>query len=660
MKKDQQKGISRRQFLKISAAAAGAAALGKGLLPLAAQETTFNEAPELAELVEAGELLPVAERLPVNPVVVEPLESIGEYGGALRAGIFQERGFQVRTAWGPEGILRIDRDSSTIIPNIAESWEYSEDGTVFTLHLREGMKWSDGAPFDASNFEFWWNNILTNPDLPNTGRPQFSIGGELPEFEVVDEVTVAFTYQEPHANLPGLLAHWIGTQLPRWLPTHYLEQFHGDFASAEELNQLVADAGFDTWEQLITNRTNFDYGMPIQFTEMPTLLPYKLSRPRENNLQVADRNPYYWKVDPEGNQLPYINQVIVTNFESPEVRDAAIAAGEMNFVNTDTTFTNFPLYQENAADGNYEVRLWKTSRASEHTLMLNHNVQDEVLREIFSDVRFKQALSYAMDRQTIANVVFQGFGVPAQPHMIPGSKFRDEELITRYTEFDPDRANELLDEMGLTERNNDGIRLRPDGEALVLRLDVQIGQAGSEEVAELWQEFFGDVGIDLDVRVVARDLIRGLIDNNEIEVGVWIADKCSDAMFPHTPVWHVPHLPTDWNQWGPEWARWFDTNGAEGEEPTGDVLTVQNLFREMQTTIDEDERIRIGQEILRLNIENLWNIGDVGEVPIPIILGDNFRNYPEEGFTSFDWLGNHQYHIEQTFFEGGEWSGAPA
>jgi peptide/nickel transport system substrate-binding protein len=575
--------------------------------------------------------------------------------------MIQNRGFQVRSAWGPEPILRIDWDNSTIVPNIAEGWEYSDDGKTFTLRLREGMKWSDGVPFSTENFEFWWNNVVLNETLSPSPPSEMVINGKLPTFTKIDDYTVSWTFAATHANLPLLLAHAFGSAgITRWLPSHYLQQFHSDFVDEDELAQLVADNGFETWDQLINNRSAFTYGMPFQHVEMPTLLPYKLSQPLEGNILVADRNPYYWKVDPEGQQLPYINRVIVTNYESAEIRDAAIVAGEMNWVNTDTTFTNFPLYQENAEAGNYEVRLWKTSRGAEHTFMLNHTAKDPVLREIFSDIRFKRALSLAMDRQTISNVVFLGLGVPAQVQPIPGSKFRVEEYVTKDTEFDPDTANALLDEMGLTERDGSGIRLRPDGESLVMRMDVTVDDPGALAVAQLYQEFFREVGLNLDVRGVARDQTRTLIDNNDIEVGIWIADKCSDAMFPHSPEWHVPYAPTGWNQWGPQWTVWYATGGERGEEPPEDVKQVQALFDQMKVTVDEEERIAIGKEILRLNIENLWNIGNVGEVPIPVILGTNFKNYPEDGFTSFDWLGNHQYHIEQTYFEGGEWVGAPA
>jgi len=623
-----------------------------------AQDMSYNEAPALADMVAAGELPPVEERLPAEPVVVEPLESIGEYGGAIRTGMFQGRGFQVRSAWGPEPILRIAPDSSTVVPNIAKDWEYTNDDKTFVLYLREGMKWSDGAPFNADNFDFWWNHIVLNEELSPSPPSQMVIEGELGVFEKVDDYTVQWTFSAPHANLPGFLAHAFGANIPTSLPSHYLQQFHADFIDEAELDQMVADAGFTTWVELFKNRSAANYGMPFEHVEHPTLLPFKLDRPLELNLLVAERNPYYWKVDPEGNQLPYIDQVILTNFESAEIRDAAIAAGELNWVNTDTAFTNFPLYQENAEANNYEVKLWKTSRSSEHGLMLNHTAKDPVLSEIFRDVRFKRALSLAMDRQTISDVVFLGFGVPAQVQVIPGSKFREEEWVTKDTEFDPDTANALLDEMGL-ERGSDGMRMRPDGEPLVLRFDIVIGDPGLQAVAELYKEFFEDVGVAVDLRISARDQVRSLIDNNDIEVGMWLADKGSDVMFPHSPIWHVPHQPSDWNQWGIEWTKWYASGGSEGEEPPADIKALQDLFDEMQITTDEDERIHIGKEILRLNAENLYNIGNVGEVPIPVIVGTNFKNYPEEGFTSFDWLGNHQYPIEQTYFEGGEWVGAP-
>jgi len=649
----------RRSFLKL-AAAGGAVMAAAPMLPAFGQSASYSEAPELAALVAEGKLPPVGERLPPSPVVVEPFESVGVYGGHIRTGIIQNRYFQARSAWGPEPILRIGRDGGTIEPNLAESWEYSEDGKTFTLHLRQGIKWSDGQPFDSSGFDFWWNHVNLNKTLSPAPMAQLTIKGQVPEFKVIDAHTVQWTFVAPHANLPGLLAHAPGVNIPRWLPAHYLKQFHPDFADAAALEKLVADGGFKTWDELFNTRSLVQNMMPTQNLDMPTLLPFKLGKVMELNLMVTDRNPYYWKVDTEGKQLPYINDIILTNFESAEVRDAAIAAGEMNWVNTDTAFTNLPLYREGAERGNYIAKLWKTSRVAEHTIMFNHTVKDEVLRTLFNDIRFKRAFSLALDRQQIAEVVYLGFGVPAQLQVIAGSRWRNEDWVAKDTEFDPEAAAALLDELGLNQKDGQGIRLRSDGKPLILNMDIPVDDPGSVAVGELLIEFMREAGITFNIRPVAREQVRALIDTNDMEVGIWIGDKCSDAMFPHSPEWHVPYLTTGWNVWGMAWAQWYASGGTKGEEPTGDAKMVQTLFDEMQSTVDEARRLEIGSEILRLNIENLWNIGDVGEVPIPVILGTNFKNYPEEGFTSFDWLGNYHYQIEQTYFEGGAWSGERA
>lgn len=648
---------TRRQFLKLSGAAASTIALSAGAGRAFAQSSAYKEAPQLAEMVAAGSLPPVDQRLPNTPVVVEPLDSVGTYGGHLRTGIIQNRGFQARSAWGPEPILRISRDGQSVEPNLAESWEYTNDGKTFVLHLRQGIKWSDGEPFDASGFEFWWNHVNLNRSLSPAPMAQFMVQGEVPSFEKVDDYTVQWTFVAPHANLPALLAHGPGGTIPRYLPRHYLEQFHADFADETELAQRVSASGFSTWAELFNNRSNVQWLMPFDNPDMPTLLPFKLGRAMQLNVLVADRNPFYWKVDTEGQQLPYIDDIVLTNYESGEVRDAAIAAGEMNWVNTDTTFTNLPLYREGQERGHYQAKLWLTDRAAEHTIMFNHTVKDPVLRELYNDIRFKRAFSLALDRQQIADTVYLGFAVPSQLQMIPGSKWRNEDWVNKDIEYDPDTANSLLDEVGLTDKDGQGMRLRLDGRPLVLNMDIPVDDPGSLAVAELIIEFMREVGITFNVRSIAREQVRALIDNNDMEVGIWIGDKCSDAMFPHSPEWHVPYLTTGWNVWGMAWAQWLASGGQQGEEPQGDAKRVQELFDEMQITVDEDRRLEIGTEILKLNIENLWNIGDVGQVPIPVILGTNFRNYPEEGFTGFSWLGNYNYQIEQTYFEGGAWSG---
>ncbi len=632
-----------------------------GVSVVATQDMAYNEAPELAEMVANGELPPVAERLPADPVVVEPLESVGEYGGTLRTVMVSNRAFQIRSSYGPEGLLRVGRDHQTIEPNLVRDWEWSDDGLILTLHLVEGIKWSDGVPFDANGFAYWWENEILNEELTPSPPTWLSPGGELAEFNLIDDYTFSLTFAVPHPTILLELAHANGVNVLRSTAEHYLKQFHVDFADPEQLNTLMAEGEFEFWYDLYGNRRNdASYGMPRQYTEMPTVQAYKLRRPLADNLWVLERNPYYWKVDTAGNQLPYIDDIVITNAENAEVANALIASGEINFSNGFvTSLDNFPLYAENAEANNYEIRLFRTTEGSALLLQPNHTVQDPVLRELFNDVRFKQALSHALDRDTINNVVFQGLGEPIQTHVIRASKFFVEEYAKAYIEYDVDLANQLLDEIGLTERDGDGFRLRSDGQRLTINLEHAAIKSTYTPLSELLVDMWGDIGIQVNIRVVGDDILEPRILSNEIEFGMWHGDKSSDVLFPTRPDWFVAHQ-NGWEQpWNSMWSLWYTSDGAEGEEPPQEIKDVLATWEQMLQTVDDDEFVRLGQEILRSQAENLWTIGTVGGVPEPMIVGSNLRNYPQEGYVGFDFLGTYPYHAETLYFEGGEWTGEP-
>jgi peptide/nickel transport system substrate-binding protein len=684
--------ISRREFIRLSAlTAAGAVATacstsvpapapqapaGEAVAPteapvqevaqVASKTSRYSEAPQLADLVQAGKLPPIEERLPPQPVVVEPLDEVGVYGGKLRTVMVKDRTFQVRSAYGPDGILRVSRDLKTIEPNLADSWEYSDDGKTFTLHLHEGLRWSDGEPWDANSIEYWWVHDNMNPELSPASRIEFrqQVDGEWVDatFEKIDDTTVSWTFPRPSAVLPLHLAHWIGVNMLAMTCKHYLQQFHVDFVDdPAQLTAMAQEEGFESWTELYLNRRgDASYGMPRFHPEMPTLTAYKLKKPLEGNLWVADRNPYYWKVDTAGNQLPYIDEVIITNAETPEVANAMIAAGEVNFSNGFvTSLDNYALYKENEENGHYGVRMFHTSEGASLLLQPNQTCQDPVLREIFQDLRFRQALSHALDRDTINMVVFQGLGVPFQTHVIPPSKFYVEEYAKAFTEFDVDQANQLLDDMGLTERDGEGFRLRPDGKRLVINLEYSAIKTTYTPLAELLVDMWGDIGLEVSHRLVSDDILDPRVQANEVEFGMWHGDKSSDVLFPIVPMWWVPYEVGWERQWGIEWARWFQTGGEEGQEPPEEIKQVYDNWQQLQSTLDEDEFIRLGKAILQSQAENLWTIGTIGEVPEPMIVGDNLKNYPEKGYTGYDWLGTYPYHAEQLFFEGGKWSGEP-
>ncbi len=639
------------------------AGLMTGTLLISAQDSMYNEAPQFAEMVANGELPPVEERLPSEPMVIEPLDSIGEYGGTLRTVMIQNLSFQVRASYGPDGLLRIGRDHQTVEPNLAEGWEWSDDGLTLTIHLREGIKWSDGVPFDAHGFEFWWNNQMLNTELTPTLPDRYRPGGEPATFTLIDDYSFSWTFAVPHPTLLLELAHAEGVNMIPGTAQHYLKQFHADFADPDELAATMEAEGFEFWYELYANRRNDpSYGMPRQHMDFPTVSAYVLTRPLQDNLWVIERNPYYWKVDTAGNQLPYIDRVVINNAENAEVATALIAAGEINFTNGFvTSLGNFPLYVENAEANHYEIRLFRGAKGSELIFQPNHTVADPVLREIFNDIRFKQALSYAIDRETLSNVVFQGFGTPYQTHVIEASSFYVEEYALAYTEFDLELANSLLDEMGLDQRDSDGFRLRSDGERLVVNLEHAAIEPSYTPASELLIDMWREIGIELNVRVVAGDEL-GLeqrILANDVEFGMWHGDKSSDIIFPTLPQWFVSFGVSWEHPWDSQWGLWYQSGGAEGEEPPAAVQEAHDLWVEMRQTVDEAEYIRLGQEILRLQAENLWTIGTVGNIPKPVIVGENLMNFPQEGYIGFDFLGTYPYHMEQLYFEGGRWTGEP-
>jgi peptide/nickel transport system substrate-binding protein len=620
-----------------------------------------QEAPQWVDMVASGELPPLEERLPTDVEIVEPYERIGEYGGNIRIVMVGGATYHIRSAYGPEGLLRVDRDNSTIIPNVVQAWDLTEDGTEYTFYLRRGHKWSDGEPFDADEMAFWWDDFMLNDELM-PGKPRvLQAGGELMEFEKVDQYTVKWKFAAPYPFLILRLGHAEGVNELHRMQGHYLKQFHADYGDKAELDNMVADAELESWTQLYNRMRGNSYGMPQDEDRgmLPTMLPMKFKQ-RDDPLRVFDRNPFYWKTDTSGNQLPYIDQVICTNVESAEIADAMISAGEVNFSPAFVaTLPSYPLYKQGEEGGGYRTLLFNGCESTAVCYQPNHTVNDPMLREIFNDVRFKQALSLALDREEINQAVYQGLGIPVQTHVVVDSKFFVKEYEQAYVEYDPDQANELLDEVGLDQRDGDGYRLRSDGQRMMIDLTFFAARATHTANAELVKEMWEDVGIQVNLQSVSGDLIGERVAANEVQFGLWHADKCTDVLYPQRPEWFVPYS-VGWEKpWGVEWARWYSSGGEEGEEPPSKVMDLFTTWETMQETMDEYEQVSLGRQILKSQADNLWTIGTVGRLPEPVIVGDNMVNFPETGYTGYDFLNTYPYHSEQYFFEGGAWSNEP-
>jgi peptide/nickel transport system substrate-binding protein len=603
------------------AAPAPTAAPPAGASPVPAAPAGFNEAPMLAELVKAGKLPPVTERLPAEPLIVQPVESIGKYGGVWRHAWRGIKDFHSFGRFVYEPMLRWPRDpKDPIQPGLAKSWSWSEDGKELTLVLRKGLKWSDGQPFTTDDILFWWEGIETDPKITPAPHIEWVVGGKPMEVNKIDDLTLKLVFAAPNglAESVGLAFH--GNQWPLgferfgfFAPKHYLAPFHPKYSS--------------TGDYKIFEEKASDYNV-----ERPVMTAWKISKYAPGDTEmIAERNPYYWKVDPNGNQLPYIDRIRFSLIEDIEAINAKAIAGEFDMETRFIDLAKYPVYQDNAEKGGYRLLLWPQASASAAAIFFNQSAKDPKYRELFQNFTFRQAASLAIDRAQINNIAFLDQGKPRTATVVPESPLYDPALETLHAEYDPSKAAALLDELGL-KKGADGFRTFPDGSPLQLTIET-IENSGSlfdtyELIAEKWRA----VGLNAQVKSMTRDIYWTKANSNDVLVATWYLDRGLTPMV--DPVYQFPFDERSWM--GPAFGTWYKTRGAKGEAPNGDLRKAQELYDQYRATVDPAEQIRIGKQIVKLASEGLWSIGTVGLTPALVVVKNNFKNVPKVHVS--DWL----------------------
>ncbi|MEM0906200.1 MAG: ABC transporter substrate-binding protein, partial [Pseudomonadota bacterium] len=501
-------------------------------------ELSFAANPEMEALNKAilgnGPLPPVPERLPVEPLVVAPYDAIGAHGGTLRAlSNATEAGTSDLLSVRHVNLVRYSDDLQTIVPNIAKSFEINDDGTELIFALREGHKWSDGAPFTAGDVAFWYEDIILNPDVYETTPSRWLFNGAPMAVDVVDDATVKFTLPSP---APGLLARFAVDYGQPFQPEHvlgqYMEKHNPNYRAALQKDGFATTAeaidwyyGGSDWKDvpspILKDR---DRATNAGRAVLPTLESFVVvEETAEGRRFVA--NPYFHMVDTAGNQLPYISAIDERYVPEKEVRNLSIINGDVTWKQQALFLEDFPLLKENESKGNYTVSFAPTFGENVF-YSFNRTHQDPVLREIFNDVRFNQAMSVAMNRDEINEIVYLGQGTPAQgvPAEPKTVDFVTDEHLNAFIEYDPAKAKALLDDMGLVDRTGDGIRERPDGEPLVVRL-IYSSQGAPVQLHELVRDYWSAVGVRVDLREVSTDEYRASANNNDLDLTVWKYDN---------------------------------------------------------------------------------------------------------------------------------------
>ena len=613
----------------------------------------YKQSPFLDARVASGELPPVDERLPLEPAVLVPIEEVGQYGALMNV---------FNTNVNPWGDLQEQAERGSFLGrfaaeglgvegNLAKGFSTAADGRSLTIHLREGTRWSDGAPFTADDFLFMFD-LIAHPDvMPWNWIP------EVKRVVKVDDYTVRWETDEPSGTLLIRMGFPEGTQWMAYTPSHYLQKWHIDYNSDAE--KIAKEEGFETWQEAFNNHF---WWIPVKDLSKPTMQPWVLTK-STTAIKVHERNPYYWKVDTKGQQLPYIDQ-IVTGIVDIETYHTKIISGEADMAFAKTQFVNFTLYKENEEAEGYTVHSLPGVRVDVGYIVNLTNL-DPIKGPILRDVRLRQALSLATDADEVNKVIFSGLGTPRQWTVLPNASFYKPEWGDAYIQYDPEQANRLLDQVGLSERDRDGFRLGPDGKPFELFFEYSIGGPRPTTISamELLKEFWEDVGLKVSIKGWERSFFNQRRSNSEYEIIIagWQVKEVRTAAVSRPNLTSGSYFAPLWNQWlradadvreGKRELTEFVDGKLPGEEPPEEF---KQLFRwgdeRILTSLGSAEYRDLSQKIFDFHHENLLMTGVIGMVPYLFIAKENVGNVPDEFITGIAGANDFNRLADQYFFK---------
>jgi peptide/nickel transport system substrate-binding protein len=586
------------------------------------------EVPMFREQVASGKLPPVSARVPRSPMVVrlDAHTAPGRPGGTLNMLIGRSRDVRLLVVYGYARLVHYDRQLA-LVPDVLESYRVDDGGRVFTFKLRTAMKWSDGSPFTSEDFRFYWEDIANNRVLSPAGPPRaMLVDGDPPRFEVLDPTTIRYSWSHPNPEfLPALAG---ASPLFLYAPAHYLKAYHIKYSRQVAEAQRNGTAR-RSWAAVFNKKDDmYKFDNP----DLPTLQPWQITTRPPADRFVAVRNPYYFRVDEKGHQLPYIDRVVMTVSDSKLI-PARTAAGESDLQARYLVFGDYSFLKRGEARNRYHTLLWRSGIGSRVALYPNLNVNDPVWRTVLRDVRFRRALSLAIDRPLINRVLYFGLALESNDTVLPDSPLFEPAYQRLWAKYDPEAAARLLDQMGL-KRGANGMRRLPDGRPLEITVETAGESTEQTDVLALIRGTWREVGVGLFVKPTQREVLRNRVFAGETVMSVWsgldngipTADMSPDELAP------TSQQQLEW----PKYGQYYETSGKLGERPDiPAAVELLTLYHGWRATASSSERARIWHRMLEISAEQQFVIGTVSGVPQPVVVRDTLMNVPQRGL--YDW-----------------------
>ena len=613
-----------------------------------ATASAFSEAPMLASMVSAGTLPAVEDRIPTAAdVMVENVASVGNYGDKNIQMTLSKAGWNTGKPI-EQGLFRFNSDGE-VEPNVAKGYDVNNDATVYTIYLREGMKWSDGVDFTAEDCVFFYDHMCVpqtfGKSLWDCFKATDAEGNQsTATFTKVDDYTFTVSFEAPKPNFINELcinAKWC------YAPKHYHETILPEFIGEEAAQKKAEEMGFSDVAKMGSETGYYFWNV----AGIPTLNPWVLSTEAGKNDVNGSyfeyvRNPYYWKVDQNGQQLPYVDKIEYTLISDDSQFLTKILAGEVTIA--DAGWNDIETLTENADKVGFHIVQWANSSwgAANAQLELNQTAPDEDYRALFQTKEFRQALSIAVDREEFSKLISDGWQVGRQASPAEGALGYSEAWAKKWTEYDPAAAQALLEGLGMV-KGSDGYYDLANGKDFVLNI-LSYTSSGADDTYVVLSKYWDAIGIKSTYKPMDKDTLNNNIISNEYDAvlsPVAPAETISLGLRPDTlvPV-------RNYAEWYGDIGTWYASGGTEGVAPTGDLLKLCELYDQLKVEADAGKRADIIDQMYKLHEENIWVIGYMESASTMFAIDNDFINFPEAEMFSDEYRGLGIAHIDCCYF----------